>query len=138
MKFVINFLNGPMNKVLIVEDNELNLKLFHDLLLIQNYEVIISKDGIGILAIVKLERPDIILMDIQLSGISGIDVIRELKDDPETVGIPIIAITAFAMKNDEAKISESGCDMYLSKPVSIDLFFDTLNKFRNPPENQLS
>ena len=126
-----------MNKVLIVEDNELNLKLFHDLLLIQNYEVVISKDGIGIPAIVKQERPNIILMDIQLSGVSGIDIIKELKNDPETVGIPIIAITAFAMKNDEAKISESGCDMYLSKPVSIDLFFDALSKFRNTP-NQLS
>jgi two-component system cell cycle response regulator DivK len=121
-----------MNKVLIVEDNELNLKLFHDLLLIQHYEVIISKDGIGIPAIVKQQHPDIILMDIQLNGVSGIDVIRELKDDPETSNVPIIAITAFAMKNDEAKISESGCDMYLSKPVSIDLFFDALNKFKKP------
>lgn len=121
-----------MNKVLIVEDNELNLKLFHDLLLIQHYEVIISKDGIGIPAIVKQQHPDIILMDIQLNGVSGIDVIRELKDDPETANVPIIAITAFAMKNDEAKISESGCDMYLSKPVSIDLFFDALNKFKKP------
>jgi len=127
-----------MNKVLIVEDNELNLKLFHDLLLIQNYEVLISKDGIGIPAIVKQQRPDIILMDIQLNGVSGIDVIKELKDDPETANVPIIAITAFAMKNDEAKISESGCDMYLSKPVSIDLFFDALKKFKKPPFNQLS
>lgn len=126
-----------MNKVLIVEDNELNLKLFHDLLLIQNYEVLISKDGIGIPAIVKRQHPDIILMDIQLNGVSGIDVIKELKDDPETANVPIIAITAFAMKNDEAKISESGCDMYLSKPVSIDLFFDALKKLKKPPFNQL-
>lgn len=127
-----------MSKVLIVEDNELNLKLFHDLLLIQNYEVIISKDGIGIPAIVKEQRPSLILMDIQLNGVSGIDVIRELKEDPETAKVPIIAITAFAMKNDEAKISESGCDMYLSKPVSIDLFFDALNKFKKNPCNQLN
>lgn len=127
-----------MNKVLIVEDNELNLKLFHDLLLIQNYEVIISKDGIGIPSIVKKQHPSLILMDIQLSGVSGIDVIKELKEDPETASVPIIAITAFAMKNDEAKISESGCDMYLSKPVSIDLFFDALNKFKKNPCNQLT
>jgi two-component system cell cycle response regulator DivK len=119
-----------MNKVLIVEDNELNLKLFHDLLLIQNYIVISSKDGIGIPEIVKNEEPDLILMDIQLNEMSGIDIIKELKENPETSDIPIIAITAFAMKNDEAKISESGCDMYLSKPVSIDLFFDVLNKFK--------
>jgi len=127
-----------MSKVLIVEDNDLNLKLFHDLLLIQNYEVITSKDGIGIPLIVKEERPDLILMDIQLNGISGIDIIKELKEDPETSDIPIIAITAFAMKNDEAKISESGCDMYLSKPVSIDLFFDALNKFRKDPSHSKS
>ncbi len=127
-----------MDKVLIVEDNELNLKLFHDLLLIQNYEVIISKDGVGIPAIVKQQQPSLILMDIQLSGVSGIDVIKELKEDPETSSVPIIAITAFAMKNDEAKISESGCDMYLSKPVSIDIFFDALNKFKKPPYNQLN
>lgn len=118
-----------MNKVLIVEDNELNLKLFHDLLLIQNYEVITSKDGIGIPSIVERERPDLILMDIQLGDISGIDIIKELKRTPSTSNIPIVAITAFAMKNDEIRILESGCDVYLSKPVSIDLFFETLNKF---------
>lgn len=126
----INSLSVIMSKVLIVEDNELNLKLFHDLLVIQNYQVITSKDGIGVPDIVKKEHPDIILMDIQLNGISGIDIIKELKNDPTLSDIPIIAITAYAMKNDEAKISESGCDMYLSKPVSIDLFFETLNKFR--------
>lgn len=120
-----------MKKVLIVEDNDLNLKLFRDLLIIQNYEVITSKDGLGILRIVRDEQPDIILMDIQLNGISGIDIIKELKSNPDTANIPVIAITAFAMKNDEAKISESGCDVYLSKPVSIDLFFSTLDKFKN-------
>ena len=121
-----------MSKVLIVEDNELNLKLFQDLLAIQKYEIISSRDGIGILPIVLSQKPDLILMDIQLSGVSGIDIIKELKENPSTYDIPIIAITAFAMKNDENKISESGCDMYLSKPVSIDLFFSTVNKFSKP------
>lgn len=119
-----------MGKVLIVEDNELNLKLFHDLLIIQNYDVITSRDGLDIMAIVEKEHPDLILMDIQLSGISGIDIIKELKNTPISSHIPIIVITAFAMKNDEVRISESGCDMYLSKPVSIDHFFEALNKFK--------
>lgn len=121
-----------MSKVLIVEDNELNLKLFQDLLAIQNYEIISSRDGVGILSIVLSQKPDLILMDIQLSGVSGIDIIKELKENPNTYDIPIIAITAFAMKNDENKISESGCDMYLSKPVSIDIFFSAVNKFSKP------
>ena len=121
-----------MGKVLIVEDNELNLKLFHDLLVIQNYDVITSRDGRGIANIVEHQKPDLILMDIQLNGISGIDIIKDLKANPTTSNIPIIAITAFAMKNDEAKISASGCDMYLSKPVSIDHFFLALNKFMKP------
>jgi len=119
-----------MHKVLIVEDNELNLKLFHDLITIQQCEVIISRDGIGVKNIAESQAPDLILMDIQLNnGISGIDIIKELKASPTTAKIPIIAITAFAMTNDEKRISASGCDMYLSKPVSIDLFFQALNKF---------
>lgn len=118
-----------MGKVLVVEDNELNLKLFHDLLMIKNHEVIISKDGLNIVEMVIELVPDLILMDIQLADISGIDLIRALKKNPKTKKIPIIAITAFAMKNDEIRISESGCDLYLSKPVSIDNFFLSVERF---------
>lgn len=117
-----------MTKILIVEDNALNLKLFYDLLIIQNYEVITSSTGFGVIDIVKKHKPDVILMDIQLDGISGIDIVKELKSIESLASIPVIAITAFAMKNDEAKILQAGCDMYLSKPVSIELLFDTLNK----------
>ncbi|MEM6338572.1 MAG: response regulator [Pseudomonadota bacterium] len=123
-----------MGKVLIVEDNELNLKLFHDLLMIQKYDVVISKDGLNIMDITTKEKPDLILMDIQLNEVSGIDLIKLLKKNSTTKHIPIIAITAFAMKNDEEKISESGCDMYISKPVSIDNFFSAVNKFIKPPQ----
>lgn len=126
-----------MSKVLVVEDNKLNLKLFYDLLMMQRCEVLISRDGIGVVSIVERESPDLILMDIQLRGISGIDIIKELKNNHLTAKIPIIAITAFAMQNDEAKISESGCDMYLTKPISIDLFFSTLNKFIKPKVESL-
>ena len=123
-----------MGKVLIVEDNELNLKLFHDLLMIQQYDVVISKDGLNIMDITTKEKPDLILMDIQLNEVSGIDLIKLLKQNSITKHIPIIVITAFAMKSDEAKISKSGCDMYISKPVSIDNFFSAINKFIKPPQ----
>ena len=123
-----------MGKVLIVEHNELNLKLFHDLLMIQQYDVVISKDGLNIMDITTKEKPDLILMDIQLNEVSGIDLIKLLKQNSITKHIPIIAITAFAMKSDEAKISKSGCDMYISKPVSIDNFFSAINKFIKPPQ----
>jgi len=118
-----------MAKVLVVEDNELNLKLFCDLLMFKGHEVIISKDGFNILAIVSEQLPDLILMDIQLADISGLDLIKILKNNPKTHKIPIIVITAFAMKNEVMRISESGCDLYLSKPVSIDNFFFSIEKF---------
>ena len=120
-----------MNKVLVVEDNELNLKLFYDLLIIKNCEVLVSKDGVGVINLSLKEKPDLILMDIQLNGISGLDLIKTLKANKETKHIPIIAITAFAMKNDEATIIQSGCDMYLAKPVSINNFFEAIAKFIN-------
>lgn len=121
-----------MSKVLIVEDNDLNLKLFCDLLKVKECEVIISKNGIDVENIVLAEVPDLILMDIQLGGgVSGVDLIRDLKSNIDTKHIPIIAVTAFAMKTDEERILESGCDMYLSKPVSIETFFQAIDKFLN-------
>ena len=125
-----------MKKVLIVEDNDLNLKLFNDLLTIKNYDIAISKDGMNIIELTIKEKPHLILMDIQLNGISGIDLIKELKNHKSTKHIPIIAITAFAMKDDEAKILKSGCDMYLSKPVSIDNFFKTVHQFMQPIQSE--
>ena len=125
-----------MGKVLIIEDNELNLKLFCDLLTIKGHKTIISKDGVNIVNIASKETPNLILMDIQLnSGLSGLDLIKNLKKNNITKNIPIIAITAFAMKNDEERISSSGCDMYLSKPVLIEQFFQSIDIFINPHES---
>lgn len=118
-----------MGRVLIVEDNELNLKLFHDLLTIQEHEVVISRDGFNLVELIQKTRPDLILMDIHLNGLSGIDLIQTLKANQDTKHIPIITITAFALKVDQIRISKSGCDMYLSKPVSIDKFFKVIEKF---------
>jgi two-component system cell cycle response regulator DivK len=118
-----------MGKVLVVEDNDLNMKLFHDLLTIQGHEIIISTDGINVKEIVIREKPNLILLDIQLNGISGIDIMQSLKGDKQTRHIPIIAITAFAMKQDEVRITNAGCDLYLTKPVSIDNFYQSVTMF---------
>ncbi len=120
-----------MAKVLVVEDNELNLKLFCDLLVVKNHEVLVSKDGLRVLEMVIEHKPDLILMDIQLTEASGIDLTRMLKEHPQTKKIPIIVITAFAMKNEEIQIINSGCDLYLSKPVSISNFFISVENFIN-------
>ena len=116
-------------KVLIVEDNELNMKLFHDLLDAQGYETLETRDGLQALALARLHRPDLILMDIQLPEISGLEVTKWLKEDDELAKIPVIAVTAFAMKGDEERIREGGCEAYLSKPISVGLFLSTVRKF---------
>jgi two-component system, cell cycle response regulator DivK len=115
--------------VLIVEDNELNMKLFNDLLEARGYNVIQTSSGHEVLALAREHRPDLILMDIQLPEISGLDVTSWLKDDEELRTIPVIAITAFAMKGDEERIRKGGCEGYLSKPISIPKFLETVQQF---------
>ena len=116
-------------KVLIVEDNELNMKLFHDLLDSQGYETLQTREGMQALALARAHHPDLILMDIQLPEISGLEVTKWLKDDEELSHIPIIAVTAFAMKGDEERIREGGCEAYISKPISVTRFMDTIKSF---------
>ena len=122
----------PMAKtVLIVEDNELNMKLFHDLLDAQGYETLQTREGLQALALAREHRPDLILMDIQLPEISGLEVTKWLKEDPDLRGIPIIAVTAFAMKGDEEKIRQGGCEAYIAKPISVSKFLETVDRFLN-------
>lgn len=116
-------------KVLIVEDNDLNLKLFRDLLEANGYETVETKEGINAVDLARREKPDLILMDIQLPEISGLDVTKKVKSDREISSIPIIAVTAFAMKDDEEKILRAGCEAYISKPISIAHFLETVKKF---------
>ena len=118
-------------KVLIVEDNDLNLKLFRDLLEANGYVTVETKEGVNATDLVRREKPDLILMDIQLPEISGLDVTRKIKADKSICDIPIIAVTAFAMKDDEEKILRAGCEAYISKPISIVNFLETLKKFLN-------
>lgn len=115
--------------VLIVEDNELNMKLFNDLLEASGRATLRARTGAGALALARERRPDLILLDIQLPDVSGLEVMRDLKSDSELERIPIVAVTAFAMKGDEEKIREGGCDAYLSKPISIAKFLETVNAF---------
>ena len=115
--------------VLIVEDNELNMKLFHDLLDAQGYKTLETREGLQALSLARQHHPDLILMDIQLPEISGLEVTKWLKEDDDLARIPVIAVTAFAMKGDEERIREGGCEAYLSKPISVGLFLDTVRKF---------
>lgn len=115
--------------VLIVEDNDLNLKLFRDLLEASGYQTLQSKDGMDGLRLVRDHRPDLVLMDIQLPEISGLEITRLIKADPEIRHIPVLAVTAFAMKGDEEKIRDGGCDGYIAKPISVASFLQTVQSF---------
>jgi len=116
-------------KVLIVEDNELNLKLFNDLLHAHGYETCQTREGLKAIELAKKYKPDLILMDIQLPGVSGLEVTKWIKDDKATKDIPVIAVTAFAMKGDEKRIRDGGCQAYISKPISVTGFLQTVRKF---------
>jgi two-component system cell cycle response regulator DivK len=112
--------------VMIVEDNELNMKLFNDLLEANGYKTIKTDDGMKALDLAREHRPDLILMDIQLPVVSGLEVTKWLKEDDELREIPVIAVTAFAMKGDEERIRQGGCEAYISKPISIGSFIETV------------
>ena len=115
-------------KVMIVEDNELNMKLFRDLIEASGYETVRTRNGLEVLDLARTHRPDLILMDIQLPEVSGLDVTKWLKEDSELHVIPVIAVTAFAMKGDEERIREGGCEAYISKPISVSHFLDTIRR----------
>ena len=115
--------------VLIVEDNELNMKLFHDLLAAHGYRTVLTRNGLDALSLAREHRPDLILMDIQLPEVSGLEVTRWLKEDLELREIPVVAVTAFAMKGDEERIRSGGCEAYISKPISVMGFLETVRRF---------
>jgi two-component system, cell cycle response regulator DivK len=116
-------------RVLIVEDNDLNMKLFNDLLVAHGYGTLQTKDGTEALALARQYRPDLILMDIQLPEVSGLQVTQWIKSDDVLRTIPVIAVTAFAMKGDEEKIRDGGCEAYIAKPISVSSFLKTVERF---------
>lgn len=118
-----------VKSILIVEDNELNMKLFSDLLEAHGYRVIQTRDGLSALDLARRHKPDLVLMDIQLPEVSGIEVTKWLKEADDLKHIPVIAVTAFAMKGDEEKIREGGCEAYISKPISVLSFLQTIDGF---------
>lgn len=115
--------------VLIVEDNELNMKLFNDLLEANGYDVLQARNGREAMESAHANIPDLILMDIQLPEVSGLEIIKWMKEDDELQHIPIVAITAFAMKGDEERIRAGGCEAYLSKPISVMNFLETVRTY---------
>jgi len=122
-------IEGASKVVLIVEDNELNMKLFHDLLDAHGYHTLQTRSGIEALRMAREQRPDLILMDIQLPEVSGLEVTKWLKEDDDLRQIPVVAVTAFAMKGDEERIRQGGCEAYISKPISVAMFIDTVRRF---------
>jgi two-component system, cell cycle response regulator DivK len=119
----------PRKKVLIVEDNDLNMKLFNDLLVAHGYGTLQTRDGTEALALARQHHPDLILMDIQLPEVSGLQVTQWIKQDHVLRSIPVIAVTAFAMKGDEEKIRDGGCEAYIAKPISVSSFLKTVERF---------
>ncbi|CAN1722322.1 Polar-differentiation response regulator DivK [Hyphomicrobium sp. 1Nfss2.1] len=115
--------------VLIVEDNELNMKLFHDILAAHGYQTIQTRNGLDALELARRHHPALILMDIQLPEVSGLEVTKWIKEDDELRHIPVVAITAFAMKGDEERIRSGGCEAYISKPISVGHFLETVQQF---------
>jgi two-component system, cell cycle response regulator DivK len=122
-------MDAKIKTVLIVEDNELNMKLFHDLLDAHGYNILQTKDGMEALDIAREHHPDLILMDIQLPEVSGLEVTKWLKEDDSLKSIPVVAVTAFAMKGDEDVIRQGGCEAYISKPISVTGFLETVRRF---------
>lgn len=105
------------------------MKLFNDLLEAHDYNILQTRDGMDALKIAREKKPDLILMDIQLPEVSGLEVTKWIKEDENLRSIPVIAVTAFAMKGDEEKIREGGCEAYIAKPISVSHFLETVQKF---------
>lgn len=115
-------------RILVVEDNDLNRKLFCDVLKANGHEVVPVADGSNVLATARKFAPDLVIMDIQLPGVSGVDLIAQIKDDRELARVPVLAVTAYAGKGDEERIRGAGAEDYLAKPVSIGPFMAAVRR----------
>ena len=116
-------------RILIVEDNKLDARLLNDILKSRGYETLHAIDGSEAINLTFADGPDLILMDVRLPGISGLEVTHRLKGDARSRGIPIVAVTACAMGWHEREALDSGCDAYISKPISILGFLNTVESF---------
>ena len=123
-----------MNKtILVVEDQEDNRQILRDLLASAGFRMIEAHDGQQAVTIARSQRPDLILMDIQLPLVDGYEATRSIKRDPELKHIPIIAVTSYALSGDETKALEAGCTGYIEKPINPDTFVGEIERFEVPP-----
>ena len=106
-------------RILVVEDNDRNLKLVRDVLVFAGFEVLEAQTGEQGVAIAETTLPDLVLMDLQLPGIDGAEALRRLRDNPATAELPVVAVTAFAMKEDGERTRQAGFDGYITKPLSV-------------------
>lgn len=120
-------------RILVVEDNDLNMKLFRDLLMASGYDVFITRDGVEAFRLARTHSPDLILMDLQLPDVSGVDVVKWLKEDAGLRDIPVVAVTAFAMTGDEERARNAGCIAYITKPIAVKSFLDSIAKVLSEP-----
>ena len=119
-----------MKRVLVVEDNEMNMQLVEFLLEEGGYEIVKAASGEEAMAVARGSEPvDLILMDIHLPGVDGLSVVQELKKDPRTNSIPILALTAHAMRGDKDRFLQAGCDGYISKPIDVKTFLASIEPF---------
>jgi two-component system cell cycle response regulator DivK len=123
-------------KILVVEDNELNLKLFCDLLRAHDYEAEPVRDGREAVASARAFAPDLIIMDIQMPHVSGLELIEELKADEELKATPIMAVTAYAARGDEERIRDAGAEGYVSKPISVVRFVEAVRALLEAPQGE--
>jgi two-component system, cell cycle response regulator DivK len=117
-----------MSLILIVEDNEKNMKLARDLLQAKGYQTLEAVTGEDGVRLGKERVPDLVLMDIQLPGISGIEALRQLRADPNTAAIPVVALTASVTPTDRSQITAAGFDAFVSKPISVREFLETVKR----------
>jgi len=115
--------------ILVVEDNERNLKLLRDVLEYAGYDVRVARTGEDGVTLAVKEPPDLVLMDLQLPGIDGMEALRRLRESPRTADIPVVAVTAQAMKQDRERALEAGFDGYVEKPISVRAFPDQVRRF---------
>ena len=115
--------------ILVVEDNERNLKLVRDVLEYVGYDVRVARTAEDGIALAVSEPPDLVLMDLQLPGIDGIEALRRLRESPRTANIPVVAVTAQAMKQDRERALEAGFNGYIEKPISVRAFPDQVRSF---------
>jgi two-component system cell cycle response regulator DivK len=120
-----------MPRILIVEDNEKNLKLFQLILDSRGYETVIARDGVEGVSLAKSSNPDIILMDIQMPKLNGAEALKLLKNDEQTCNIPVIAATAYSMKGDKQRLLDLGFSDYIAKPIHVDEFLGLIERKLN-------